>query len=86
MARRPRECRACRCIVPNGRLACSEHWRMLPKWLRDGIMMAYRSRAMRQYTSLIEDADLIWKDAGVWRPGIPGDIPTLEVLRMRGEL
>ena len=86
MTQRPPECRACRCIVSSGQLACRDHWSMLPGWLKAGIQNAYRSKAWRQYTGLVEDADSIWKQAGVWRPGIPGDIPTLDVLKMRGEL
>ena len=86
MAERPRECRACRCLIPKGRLACADHWKMLPKYLRGGIANAYRAHAWQQYAGLVEEADEIWKAAGVWRPGIAGDIPTLDVLRMRGEL
>ena len=60
---------------------------MLPHSLRSGIVETYHNRGqLREYSRLVGDADAIWKDAGVWRPGIPGDIPTLDVLQMRGEI
>lgn len=87
MAERKPECRACRCIIPRGRLACKEHWAMLPADLRSAIVETYHNRGqMREYTRLVTQADGIWKEAGVWLPGIPGDIPTRDVMRMRGQL
>lgn len=88
---RPPECRACRRIVKPGMLACRDHWMMLPVALRNSINAAYRAKgrdrkAARDYLDYISAADAFWKHKGVWLPGIPGDVPTRDVMKMRGDL
>jgi hypothetical protein len=66
-----RECRCCRKPVPYGKLACNEHWRMLPQPLRLAIISTYGRSAWRDYTANVRQADKLWQDAGLWRPGVP---------------
>lgn len=86
MSERPQECRACRCVIERGLLACPKHWKMLPGDLRRQIIDTFNNGPLLEYSQHVGAADKIWQDAGVWRPGIPGDKPTLEVLAERGEL
>lgn len=67
----PRECRCCRNPVPYGRLACPRHWKMLPQPLRLAIISTYNGRKWRDYVANVKQADKIWQDMGIWRPGIP---------------
>lgn len=66
-----RECRCCRTPLPNRRLACREHWFMLPQPLRLAIVSTYGKRAWRAYAENVRQADKLWQDAGLWRPGAP---------------
>lgn len=67
----PRECRCCRKSVPYGQLACRVHWRMLPEPLRLAIISTYGKRYWRAYAENVRQADKLWQDAGLWKPGVP---------------
>jgi hypothetical protein len=66
-----RECRCCRKPVPFGRLACKEHWAMLPHPLRLAIISTYGKHAWASYTENVREADKLWQAAGLWKPGVP---------------
>ena len=66
-----RECRCCRMPVPFGKLACAEHWRMLPQPLQLAIISTYSRHAMRDYVANVKQADKIWQAAGLWKQGVP---------------
>lgn len=66
-----RECRACRCAIPAGRLACLEHWRMLPARIRYAITFSYKTHRWADYAYNVATADDIWREAEVWKPGVP---------------
>ena len=65
------ECRCCRKPIHRSQLACPPHWAMLPKPLKDAILQTYRAREWRTYAKNVGEADKIWQDAGLWRPGVP---------------
>lgn len=65
------ECRCCRKPIDRSRLACPPHWAMLPKPLKDAIYQTYSRRDMRAYAANVSEADKIWQDAGLWKPGVP---------------
>ncbi len=64
-----RECRCCRSPISVGMLACRNHWFMLPVPLRDAILLAYRGGDHGAYVANVREADRLWREAGVWRPG-----------------
>lgn len=68
------ECRCCRKPINRSQLACPPHWAMLPKPLKDAIRQTYTAREWRSYVKNIDEADRIWQDAGLWRPGVPMSI------------
>ena len=65
------ECRCCRKSIERSRLACPPHWAMLPRTLRDAILSTYRTREWRAYAMNVGEADRIWQEAGLWKPGVP---------------
>lgn len=65
------ECRCCRKPIDRSQLACPPHWAMLPKPLKDAILQTYRARKFRTYAKNVDEADLIWQAAGLWKPGVP---------------
>lgn len=65
-----RECRCCRKPVPNGVLACFEHWMMLPRQMREDIRREYKAKRWRDYTAHVRLADAFWQERGIWKPGI----------------
>ena len=67
----PRECRCCRKPVPYGKLACPEHWGLLPQPLRLAIISTYGKQAWRDYAANVREADKLWQNAGLWKPGVP---------------
>jgi len=69
----PRECRCCRKPVPYGRLACTAHWKMLPTPLRLAIISTYGGREWKAYAENVRQADKLWQDAGLWKPGVATD-------------
>lgn len=71
MAKFEGECRCCRRPIHRSRLACPPHWAMLPKPLKDAILSTYRAREWRAYSKNVGEADKLWQDAGLWRPGVP---------------
>lgn len=66
-----RECRCCRIEVPYGRLACKEHWFMLPVPLRLAIISTYSKKKWKAYADNVKQADELWQKAGLWRKGVP---------------
>lgn len=66
-----RECRCCRTPVPNGQLACFEHWTMLPTALRSDIRREYIARRWRDFARKVTLADEFWRARGIWKPGVP---------------
>lgn len=65
------ECRCCRKPIHRSKLACPPHWAMLPKAIKDNILATYQERAWRSYAAAVGQADKVWQDAGLWRPGVP---------------
>lgn len=65
------ECRCCRRPIDRSKLACPPHWSMLPKPLKDAILQTYSARELRAYAKNVGEADKIWQDAGLWKPGVP---------------
>jgi hypothetical protein len=65
------ECRCCRKPIPRSQLACPPHWAMLPRPLKAAIMETYRAREWRAYVKNVDEADLLWQAAGIWKPGVP---------------
>lgn len=65
------ECRCCRKPICRSQLACPPHWAMLPKPLKDAIIQTYSARSWRAYSKNVDEADAIWRAAGLWRPGVP---------------
>jgi hypothetical protein len=66
-----RECRCCRKRIPAGRLACPEHWRMLPAPIKSAITQTYRDRMWRAYVLNVTAADTFWQSKGIWSPPVP---------------
>ena len=66
-----KECRCCRKPVMFGMLACREHWALLPQSLRNEIILAWHDHRLRDYAVNVRQADRIWQDLGIWRPGVP---------------
>jgi len=67
----PRECRCCRIPIGPGKLACRQHWFMLPIELRRAITHTYLAHKMRAYVENVTEAERIWKEQGVWRGAAP---------------
>ena len=55
------ECRCCHEPIAHGNLACPQHWRMLPKPLRDAINATYQKRMWRAYVANVREADRFWE-------------------------
>jgi hypothetical protein len=65
-----RECRCCRKPVPNGVLACFEHWTMLPRQIREDIRREYKAKSWREYAAHVRLADTFWRERGIWKAGV----------------
>ena len=65
------ECRCCRAPIPRQMLACNMHWKMLPRDIQWAIVKHFRSGDKAAYVASVSQADKIWQDRGIWRPGEP---------------
>jgi len=53
-----------------GMLACRHHWYLLPRPLREAILIAFRGGNRRAYVGHVREAERVWQEFGVW-PGHP---------------
>lgn len=65
------ECRCCRKPIDRSRLACSEHWDLLPQHLKTMIRDKFERQDWMAYSRLVAAADEVWQDLGLWKPGVP---------------